>query len=89
MTNSASLPTLCSPELLDDTEDPLSDRQEFSSAIMCKPIKAHAFTCSAEMLGPNRTSSLKTLGYSFKRQKNSSPYGPYLPGTFDCLEVVR
>ena len=52
MTNSASLSTLFSPELLDDTEEPLSD-QVFSSAIICKPIEAHAFTFSAEMLGPN------------------------------------
>ena len=44
ITNSVSLPTLFSPELLDEKEEPLSDRQEFSSAIMCKPIEAHAFT---------------------------------------------
>ena len=89
MTNSASLPTLFPPDLLDETEEPLSDRQEVSSAIMCKPIKAHAFTLSAEMLGPNRTSSLKTLGSSFKRKKKSSPYGPYIHGTFHCVEAVR
>ena len=56
--------TLFSPELLDETEEPLSDRQEFSSAIMCKPIKAHAFAVPAEMLSPNRTRSLKTLSSS-------------------------
>ena len=42
-------PTLFSPELLDDTEDPLSDRQAFSSAVMCRPTKAHAFTVSTGM----------------------------------------
>ena len=64
MTNNASLPTLFSLELLDETKEPLSDRQEFSSAIMCKPTKAHAFTFSAEMLSPNRNSSLKTLAHT-------------------------
>ena len=51
VTHDASLPTLFSLELLDETEEPLS--QEFSSAIMCKPTKAHAFTASTGMLGPN------------------------------------
>ena len=41
------------------------------------------------MLGPNRTSSLMTIGSFFKRKKKSSPYGPYLPGTFHHEEVVR
>ena len=90
MTCSASLPALFSLELLDETKEPLSDRQEFSSDIMCNPTTAHAFTASTGMLGPNRTSSLMTIGSSFKRKKReSSPYGPYLPGTFHCDEVVR
>ena len=55
MTNNASLPTLFSLELSDETEKPLSDCQEFYSDIMCKPTKAHAFTASTAMLGPNRT----------------------------------
>ena len=54
MTNSAPLPTLFSVELLDEKEEPFSDRPEFSSIIMCRPIKAHAFTISTGMLGPNR-----------------------------------
>ena len=33
-------------------EESLFDRRAFSSAIVCKPIKAHAFTASAEMQGP-------------------------------------
>ena len=41
------------------------------------------------MLGPSRLSSLKTIGSSSRRKKKSSPYGPYLPGMFHCLEVVR
>ena len=89
MTYSASSPTLSSHELLDDTEDPLSDRQAFSSAIMCRPIQAHAFAVSTGMLGPNRTNSLRTIGSFFKGKKKSSPHGPYLPGTFHCVEVVR
>ena len=58
---------------------PPSIRQESSSAIMRNPTKAHAFTASTGMLGPNRTSSLRTIGSFFKRKKESSPYGPYLP----------
>ena len=54
MTNNALLPTLFSLELLHEKEEPLSVRQEFSSAIMCKPTKAHAFTDSTGMLGPNQ-----------------------------------
>ena len=38
-------------------EDSLSDPRAFSSAIMCRPIKAHAFTVSAEMQDPNSTNS--------------------------------
>ena len=30
-----------------------------------------------------------TTGSFFKTKKKSSPYGPYLPGTFHCEEVVR
>ena len=52
MTYSASLPTLSSHEILDDAEEPLSDRQAFSSATMCRPIKAHAFTVSTGNAGP-------------------------------------
>ena len=89
MTHSGSLPTLPSYEPLDDTEEPLSDRQAFSSAIMCRPSKAHAFTVSAGTLGPNRTNSLRTVGSFFKREKKSLPCGPYLPGTFHCVEAVR
>ena len=67
MTNNASLPTLFFLlEILDETEEPMSDRQEVSSAIVCKPIKAHAFTASTGMLGPNRTNSLRTIGSFFK-----------------------
>ena len=32
---------------------------------------------------------MKTIGSSFKRKKKSSPYGPYLPATFHCVEAVR
>ena len=76
MTNNASLPTLLSSELLDDTEEPFSDSPEFYSIIMCRPIKAHAFTASTEMLGPNRTNSLRTIGSFFRRKKKSSQQGP-------------
>ena len=89
MTNCASFSTLFSPKLHDETEEPLSDLQEFSSAIMCKSISPHAFTFSAEMLGPNRTSSFETLGSFVKRKKKSSPYGSYFPGTFHSVEAVR
>ena len=89
MTDKAPLPTLFSLELLEEKEESLSIRHESSSAIMCKPTKAHAFTASTGMLGPNRTSSLRTIGSFFKRKKKSSPYGPYLPETFQCEEVVR
>ena len=41
------------------------------------------------MLGPNRTTSLRTIGSFLKRKKKSSPYGPYLPETFHCVEAVR
>ena len=34
-------------------EQSLSDRKAFPSAIKCGPIKAHDFTVSAEMQGPN------------------------------------
>ena len=44
---------------------------------------------STGMMGPNRTSSLRTIGSFFIRKKKISPYGPYLPGTFHCEEVVR
>ena len=58
-------------------------RVAFSSAIMCKPIKAHAFTVSAEMQGPNSIHSPRTIGSSFRRKKKkSSPCGSYLLGTF-------
>ena len=52
-------------------------------------LHAHAFNASTGMLGPNRTSSLMTIGSFFKRKKKSSPCGPYLPGTFHCEEGVR
>ena len=38
-------------------EGSLSNRRAISSAIMCRPIWAHAFTDSAEMQGPNSISS--------------------------------
>ena len=56
---------------------------------MCRPIKAHAFTVSAEKQGPNSTNSLRTIGSFFKRKKKSSPCGPCFPGTFQCVDAVR
>ena len=87
MTKNASLPTFFSLELLDKTEEPLSDCQEFSSSIMCKPTKAHAFTASTGMLGPNRTSSLMTIGSFFIRKKKSSPYGHTFLGHSDAWRL--
>ena len=52
MTNNAPLATLCSLELLDEKDESLSIRQESSSAIMCKPTKAHSFTASTGDAGP-------------------------------------
>ena len=46
-------------------EESLSDRRAFSSAIMCIPNKAHAFTVPAEMQGPNSIDSLRTIGSFF------------------------
>ena len=63
--------------------------RHFSSAIMCGPSKAHAFTVSAETQGPNSTTSLRTVGSFFKRKKKSSQCGPYFHGTFQCVEAVR
>ena len=40
---------------LEDTEEPLSDRHELSSATSATPTKAHAFTASTGMLGPAQT----------------------------------
>ena len=63
--------------------------------IHLKTLKSHCPTagillhCFNWDVGPHRTSSLLTNGSSFKRKKTSSPYGPYLPGTFHCEEVVR
>ena len=40
--------------------------------------------------GPSRLSSLRTIGsFSKRKKKKSSPYGPYLPGTFHRVEAVR
>ena len=46
---------------------------------MRRPIKARAFTVSAETHGPN-----STTGSFFKRKKRSSPCGPYFPRAFQC-----
>ena len=70
-------------------EKSLSDRRAFSSAILCRPIKAHVFTVSAETQGPNSTNSLRTVGSFFRRKKKSPPCGPYFLGTFQCVEAVR
>ena len=61
-----------------DPKKSLSDRRAFSSAIMCRPIKAHAFTVSAEMQDPNSTNSLRTIGSFFKKKKELS-VRPILP----------
>ena len=42
-----------------------------------------------QMLGPSRTSSPRTIGSFSRRKHKSSPHGPYLPGTFHCVEAVR
>ena len=52
MTNKAPLPTSFSFKLLDEKEETLSIRQESSSAMMCNPTKAHAFTCFNWDAGP-------------------------------------
>ena len=40
--------------------------------------------------GPQPTQLPEDHWFLFsRRKKKSSPYGPYLPGTFHCLEVVR
>ena len=70
-------------------EKSLSDRRALSSAILCRPIKAHVFTVSAETQGPNSTNSLRTVGSFFRRKKKSPPCGPYFLGTFQCVEAVR
>ena len=53
------------------------DMEMFSPAIMRKPINAHAFNVSAETPGHRLCES------------ESSPCGPYFPGTFRTLAVVR
>ena len=70
-------------------EGSLSNRTAFSSAIMCRPIKAHAFIFSAETQDPNSINSPRTIGSFFRRKKKSSPCGQYFPGTFQCMETVR
>ena len=64
--NNASLPTLFSSELLDDPEEPFSDRPEVASNVMCRPTKAHA---STGMPAQTRTNSLKTIGSFFQKAK--------------------
>ena len=49
---------------LSSGEESPSNRRAFSSAIMWRPIKAHAFTVSAGMHGPSSTNSLRTIGSS-------------------------
>ena len=44
MTNNVSLPTLFSSELLEETEEPFSDRPDFSSIIICRPINCRCFS---------------------------------------------
>ena len=78
MTNNASLPTLFSSELLDDIEEPFSERPGFSSIIMCRPIKAHAFTVSTGM-----------LDRLFLQKEEEELATRPLPGTFHCAEAVR
>ena len=56
-------------------------RSDRWAAIMCRPIKAHVFTLTAEMQGPNSTDSPRTIGSFFRRKKKSSPCGPYFFGT--------
>ena len=54
MTNNASLPTLFSSELLATHRSQFSDRQAFSSAIMCRPIQGTCcFRCFDWDAGPN------------------------------------
>ena len=54
-----------------------------------QPNRSACFHCFNRDAGQNQTSSLRTMGSFFKRKKNSSPYGLYLPGTSHCAEVVR
>ena len=49
----------------------LYDRRALSSAIMCRPIKAHAFNVSAETQGQNPTNSMRTIGFFFKRKRRA------------------
>ena len=53
-------------------------RKAFSTSIMCKQIKAHAFTISAEVQGPNKIDSPKIIG-SFSRRKKELTTRPVLP----------
>ena len=52
-------------------KNPCPTEGHFSSAVMCRPIKAHALTVSAEKHGPNSTNSPGTIGSFFKRKKKA------------------
>ena len=49
-------------------EESLSDRRALSSAIMCRPIKAHAFTVSTEKQGPNSITMRPILPWNVPRR---------------------
>ena len=98
-TKSIASPT--SPDPLRALRTPVSPHLQSQEKSHC-PTKGHfpqpscadqwrhmLFTVSAETQGPNSTNSLRTIGSFFNRKKKRSPYGPYLPGTFHCEEVVR
>ena len=69
-------------------EKPLQDEEAASSAIICKPIKAQAFSVSAATRGLNSAAFVRT-GSSFLMRKTKLATRPVLPGTFRTLAVVR
>ena len=83
VTNNAPLPTLFSLELLDEKEESISISP---GVLLCHRVQPNQGTCFHCFNWDARPKP--NLG-SFKRKKKSSPYGPYLLGTFHCEEVVR
>ena len=80
MTQNGSLPTLFSLELLNRTEDHCPTARN-SPRPSCQNRPRHMLLLlPLECWGPNRTSSLMTIGSFFRRKKKSSPCGHTSPG---------
>ena len=88
-TNNASLPTLFSLELLDETEEPLFRPPGILLGHHVQTDQGTCFHCFGLGCWAKTNQLPEDHRLFLQKEMKSSPYGPYLPGTFHCVKVVR